>query len=120
MATSWKSQQGNGEYSLQFETDDKEKYKLVEKAAQMAVDGKTISDYMEPHVKLGKETYALAYTNRRVIKVRVYQVTICSDGLEIWIENIDKPSDYWILTYEQYQKSASFETEEDAIAARNS
>ncbi|MBQ8002429.1 MAG: hypothetical protein IJ297_03190 [Clostridia bacterium] len=47
MATSWKSQQGKGEYSLQFETDDKEKYKLVEKAAQMAVDGKTVSDVVE-------------------------------------------------------------------------
>lgn len=40
MATEWKSQQGDGKYSLQFETDSKEKYKLVEKAAQMAVDGK--------------------------------------------------------------------------------
>lgn len=47
MATSWKSQQGNGEYSLQFETDNKEKYKLVEKAAQMAMDGKTIADVSE-------------------------------------------------------------------------
>ncbi|MBR5535760.1 MAG: hypothetical protein IKU60_03840 [Clostridia bacterium] len=47
MATSWKSQQGNGEYSLQFETDSKEKYKLVEKAAQMAVDGKTVDDVVE-------------------------------------------------------------------------
>ena len=47
MATCWQSQQTNGEYSLQFETDNKEKYKLVEKAAQMAVDGKTIADVAE-------------------------------------------------------------------------
>lgn len=47
MATSWKSQQSNGEYALQFETDDKEKYKLVEKAAQMAVDGKTTANFVE-------------------------------------------------------------------------
>ena len=40
MSTEWKSQQGDGKYSLQFETGDKEKYMLVEKAAQMAVDGK--------------------------------------------------------------------------------
>jgi hypothetical protein len=39
MSTSWKSQQSKGRYALQFETDDKEKYKLVEKAAQMAMDG---------------------------------------------------------------------------------
>ena len=47
MATSWKSQQGNGVYALQFETDDKEKYKLVEKVAQMAVDGKPTADVVE-------------------------------------------------------------------------
>ena len=40
MATEWKSQQGDGKYCLQFETDNKESYLLVEKAAQMAVDGK--------------------------------------------------------------------------------
>ena len=47
MATSWKSQQGKGHYSLQFETDNEESYKLVEKASQMAVDGKTNSDFEE-------------------------------------------------------------------------
>ena len=46
MATSWKSQQGDGKYALQFETDDKEKYKTVEKAAQRAIDGNT-SDVVE-------------------------------------------------------------------------
>lgn len=44
MATSWKAQQSNGEYALQFETDDKQKYNLVEKVAMMAVDGKTAAD----------------------------------------------------------------------------
>ena len=47
MATSWKSQQGKGKYALQFETDDEGKYKLVEKAAQMAMDGKTVNDIAE-------------------------------------------------------------------------
>lgn len=47
MSTSWKSQQGKGEYALQFETDDDRKYKLVEKAAQMAMDGKTADDLAE-------------------------------------------------------------------------
>lgn len=40
MSTSWKSQQGNGLYALQFETDSKEKYKIVEAAAQRAIDRK--------------------------------------------------------------------------------
>lgn len=39
MATNWKSQQGDGMYSLQFKTDDMDKYKLVEKASRMAIDG---------------------------------------------------------------------------------
>lgn len=39
MSTYWKSQQGAGKYSLQFETDDFEKYYLIEKAAQTILDG---------------------------------------------------------------------------------
>lgn len=38
MATSWKSQIGDGKYCLQFETTDYEKYKVVEKAAQKMID----------------------------------------------------------------------------------
>ena len=42
MATEWKSQQcfGEGKYYLQFETDDKDKFKFMEKSAQSAIDGK--------------------------------------------------------------------------------
>lgn len=47
MSTNWKAQQSAGDYRLQFQTDDKEKYKLVEKAAQMAVDGKHTADIVE-------------------------------------------------------------------------
>ena len=47
MSTEWKSQQGEGKFALQFETDDVQKYKLVEKAAQMAIDGKTEADFVE-------------------------------------------------------------------------
>lgn len=36
--TSWKSQIEQGKYCLQFETNDYEKYKVVEKAAQKMVD----------------------------------------------------------------------------------
>ena len=38
MSTSWKSQMGQGTFSLQFETTDYEKYKAVEKIAQKMVD----------------------------------------------------------------------------------
>ena len=61
MATSWKSQQGNGKYALQFETDDKEKYKFVEKASQMAVDGKHTADVVEvvrcPQCRFGMKVW---------------------------------------------------------------
>ena len=36
--TGWNSQQGGGKYALQFETDDRDLYKLVEKACQLAMD----------------------------------------------------------------------------------
>lgn len=47
MGTSWKAQLGDGAYCLQFQTDDKEKYKFVEKAAQMVMDGKHNADVVE-------------------------------------------------------------------------
>ena len=42
MATEWKSQQcfDEGKYYLQFETDDRDKFKFMEKAEQSAIDGK--------------------------------------------------------------------------------
>ena len=51
MGTSWKSQQGDGKYSLQFETNDREKYKFIEKAAQMAIDGKIANNDLDNLVK---------------------------------------------------------------------
>lgn len=36
--TSWKAQIGQGEYCLQFQTTDYEKYKAVEKVAQKMID----------------------------------------------------------------------------------
>lgn len=38
MATEWKAQIGEGKYSLQFETDTYEFYRIVEKACQHAID----------------------------------------------------------------------------------
>ena len=36
--TSWNSQSGEGMYSVQFETDDRELYKIVETACKEAID----------------------------------------------------------------------------------
>ena len=36
--TGWNGQMMNGEYRIQFETNHKDLYKMVEKACQMAMD----------------------------------------------------------------------------------
>lgn len=55
MATSWNSQiQPNCKYSIQFETDDRKLYKLVEQACQRAIDiSMTNEEYgrLEPHIR---------------------------------------------------------------------
>ena len=40
MATGFNTQVGNGEYRLQFETDNKEYYLLMQETARRCVDGK--------------------------------------------------------------------------------
>ena len=41
MAAGFNTQAGNGQYRLQFETDNKEDYLLMQKLARLCVDGKT-------------------------------------------------------------------------------
>ena len=41
MATGFNTQVGNGEYRLQFETDNREYYLLMQEAARRCVDGKS-------------------------------------------------------------------------------
>lgn len=38
MPTAWRAQIAKNDYSIQFDTDNKDLYKLVEKACQKAVD----------------------------------------------------------------------------------
>lgn len=40
MATGFNTQTGNGEYRLQFETDNKEHFLLMQETARLCVDGK--------------------------------------------------------------------------------
>ena len=55
MATEWKSQQcfDEGKYYLQFETDDKDKFKFMEKSAQSAIDGK-----LDSKTEVAREIFA--------------------------------------------------------------
>ena len=44
MATEFNTQVGNGEYRLQFETDNKEYYLLMQETARRCVDGKPVTN----------------------------------------------------------------------------
>ena len=44
MATEFNTQVGNGEYRLQFETDNKEYYLLMQETARRRVDGKPVTN----------------------------------------------------------------------------
>lgn len=47
MAIEWKARIGGGKYAIQFETDNREYYKLVEKACQKAIDMNDKADQKE-------------------------------------------------------------------------
>ena len=86
MATGWKSQQSAGDYRLQFQTDDKEKYKLVEKAVQMAVDGEPTADVAEVvrcrDCRWGVKTSppVTSYCIKGLRNILVKPDDFCSDG----------------------------------------
>ena len=44
MATGFNTQVSNGEYRLQFETDNKEYYLLMQETARRCVDGKPVTN----------------------------------------------------------------------------
>ena len=43
MATEFKTRVGHGKYMLQFETDNKEHYLLMQETARRCVDGKSVT-----------------------------------------------------------------------------
>lgn len=88
MATSWKSQQGDGTYRLQFETDDVEKYKLVEKASQMAVDGKTTADVVE--IQTIRTKIIDLYNSKKVLEMDKVDRFNYRKGLSAVIDMLDK------------------------------
>ena len=68
MATGFNTQVSNGEYRLQFETDNKENYLLMQETARRCVDGKPVTNAdrvrsmsdEELAVLLAHETYRMA------------------------------------------------------------
>ena len=51
MSTSWKSQAAEGDYRIQFETDDYEKFKIVERACCAAIDLEKLKRFVPQEVK---------------------------------------------------------------------
>lgn len=71
MATLWKSQQDlkTGIYCIQFETDDKEKYKLLEKVCQELMDNSVVknnSKCSHNWVYIGLDEYRCSKCGKRV------------------------------------------------------
>lgn len=60
--TGWNSQQGGGKYAIQFETDDRDLYKLVEKACQLAMD-------QEELAQLRKQNREVSMSDNLTIKL---------------------------------------------------
>ena len=62
MSTEFNTQIGNGEYRLQFETDSKEHYQLMQGMAQRCVDGKPFCMELNDTVALmGSKDYKARY-----------------------------------------------------------
>ena len=78
MSAEWKSQQTDGKYSLQFETDNKENYKLMEKVAQMIIDGKSADVTEIVHGKWIDEIGAVdTVVGMRMTIVTGYKCSVC-------------------------------------------
>ena len=56
MSTSWKSQAAEGDYRIQFETNDYEKFKIVERACCAAIDLEKLKRFVPQEVKEKNET----------------------------------------------------------------
>ena len=68
--------------------------------------------------KVGDLFWAVAYSDPRVIHVRLYQVTYhYKDGQILWVENIDNENDWWKVPLETFEAWSSFDSYEEAEAA---
>lgn len=68
--------------------------------------------------KVGDLFWAVAYSDPRVIHVRLYQVTYhYKDGWVLWVENIDNDNDWWKVPLEAFETWSCFDTYEEAEAA---
>lgn len=67
--------------------------------------------------KVGDMFWAIAYSEPRVIHVRLYQITVHYEyGYIIWVENIDNEMDWWKVSLKDFDKWSHFNSHEEAEA----
>ena len=107
MSTEFNTQIGNGEYRLQFETDNKEQYLFMQNMARRCVDGKPLGMELADTVALmGSDDYKARFmaeyyqTKIRYEKLKKFNTKIeaarCShfsDGKEVEMPKHDCPDD---------------------------
>lgn len=70
---------------------------------------------------VGDIFYAICYSEPRVTSVRLYQIVFhYQEGYTLWLENVDKPTDWWKVSMEDFKKWCHFPTYEAAEAALKS
>ena len=91
MATGFNTQTGNGEYRLQFETDNKELFLLMQETARRCVDGKPqtnadrIRAMSDEELATCLECFGLCHycsEHHRLGDLRIYQDEKCDEMCE--------------------------------------
>lgn len=68
--------------------------------------------------KVGDLFWAIAYSEPKVIHVRLYQITYhYKDGWILWVENIDNDNDWWKVPLETFKTWSCFDSYKEAEAA---
>ena len=72
--------------------------------------------------KVGDEFWVIVYLDKKIIRVKCTGYTILIDTVNmidhsyVWLDSIDKPMDYWELTFNEFYKRC-FKTKEEAEKA---
>ncbi len=67
--------------------------------------------------RVGDLFWAVAYSDPRVIRVRLYQITYHHKyGWVLWVENIDNENDWWKVPLKEFEAWSCFDSYEEAEA----
>lgn len=89
MATGFNTQTGNGEYRLQFETDNKELFLLMQETARRCVDGKPQTN--ADRIRAMSDEELAQYLAE--IGSEANNGVIYSDRPEEWLEYLKQPAE---------------------------